>query len=229
MMGASVSMRGVKRRFRLDGVPPVEVLKGVELDVAPRESVAIIGPSGSGKTTFLQILGAMDLPDEGRVAIDGQDLGGLDERGRNALRNRRIGFVFQFHHLLPQLTVLENVLVPAWAVRETAAREERALSLLERVGLKDRIRHRPGQLSGGERQRVALVRALILQPALVLADEPTGSLDHASAVSMADLLVGLNRDEGVTLIAVTHSTELAGRMSRRLVLRDGVLHPVGMP
>lgn len=229
MMGASVSMHGVRRLFRMDGVPPVDVLRGVELEVASGESVAIVGPSGSGKTTLLQILGALDMPDAGTVAIDGQDLAGLDERGRNTLRSRRMGFVFQFHHLLPQLTVLENVLVPAWAAREASAREQRALDLLERVGLKDRSRHRPGQLSGGERQRAALVRALVLQPALVLADEPTGSLDHAGAIAMADVLVGLNRDEGVTLITVTHSMELAGRMSRRLVLQDGVLHPAGTP
>jgi lipoprotein-releasing system ATP-binding protein len=224
-MGAEVSMRGVVRRFCLDDAPPVEVLRGVDLDVRPGERVAIIGPSGSGKTTLLQLLGALDAPDAGTVSVDGQDLAALDERQRGLLRNRRIGFVFQFHHLLPQLTVLENVLVPAWATGDASGRMARAGQLLERVGLKDRVRHRPAQLSGGERQRVALVRALVLQPGLVLADEPTGSLDHAGAAVLADLLVELNREEGVTLVAVTHSREFAGRMQRRLALRDGLLQP----
>lgn len=218
-------MRGVVRRFCLDDAPPVEVLRGVDLDVRPGERVAIIGPSGSGKTTLLQLLGALDAPDAGTVSVDGQDLAALDERQRGLLRNRRIGFVFQFHHLLPQLTVLENVLVPAWATGDASGRMARAGQLLERVGLKDRVRHRPAQLSGGERQRVALVRALVLQPGLVLADEPTGSLDHAGAAVLADLLVELNREEGVTLVAVTHSREFAGRMQRRLALRDGLLQP----
>lgn len=225
-MGAEISMRGVVRRFCPDGAPPVEVLRGVDLEVRAGESVAIVGPSGSGKTTLLQLLGALDSPDAGAVCIDGRDLAALHERERTALRNRRIGFVFQFHHLLPQLSVVENVLVPAWATGDAADRLDRAMQLLERVGLKDRSRHRPGQLSGGECQRAALVRALILKPALVLADEPTGSLDHAGAAAMADLLVELNRDEGVTLVAVTHSLELAGRMQRRLSLQDGLLRPV---
>lgn len=224
-MGAEISMRGVVRRFCLDDAPPVEVLRGVDLDVRPGESVAIVGPSGSGKTTLLQLLGALDSPDAGAVSIDGQDLAALDERQRGLLRNRRIGFVFQFHHLLPQLTVLENVLVPAWATGDASGRMARAAQLLERVGLKDRVRHRPAQLSGGERQRVALVRALALQPGLVLADEPTGSLDHAGAAVLADLLVELNREEGVTLVAVTHSREFAGCMQRSLVLQDGLLQP----
>jgi len=222
-MGATVAMRGVVRRF--GSGEPVEVLCGVDLDVASGESVAIVGPSGSGKTTLLQLLGALDLPDAGTVSIDGQDLAALDEKARNGLRNRRLGFVFQLHHLLPQLTVLENVLVPAWAAGEAAARTERASDLLDRVGLKARLGHRPGQLSGGERQRVALVRALILEPALLLADEPTGSLDHAGAEALGDLLLDLNRDEQVTLITVTHSRELAGRHARSLLLQDGVLKP----
>ncbi len=224
-MGATVLMRGVVRGFGMEGAAPVEVLRGVELEVAAGESVAIVGPSGSGKTTLLQLLGALDLPDAGTVSIDGQDLAGLDEKARNRLRNHRFGFVFQLHHLLPQLTVLENVLVPAWAAGEAVARTDRARDLLDRVGLKARMGHRPGQLSGGERQRVALVRALVLEPALLLADEPTGSLDHAGAEALGDLLLGLNRDEQVTLITVTHSRELAGRHARSLLLQDGVLKP----
>jgi lipoprotein-releasing system ATP-binding protein len=218
-----ISMRNVSKRYELPGAPPVEVLRRVDLDVAAGESVAIVGPSGSGKTTLLQLLGLLDVPDAGEVTVAGQDLALLDESQRQALRSEHIGFVFQLHHLLPQLTVLENVLVPAWAAGDADAFVERAERLLERVGLADRRDHRPAQLSGGERQRAALVRALILQPALLLADEPTGSLDHAGATSLADLLVELNRTDGITLITVTHSRELAARMGRCLLLQDGVL------
>ena len=221
-----VSMRSVVKNYAMPGAAPVEVLRGVNLDVRAGESVAIVGPSGSGKTTLLQLLGALDVPDAGEVRFDGQDLAKLDESRRQALRSRRIGFVFQLHHLLPQLSVLENVLVPAWADGTAALHLERAQQLLARVGLQQRCDHRPSQLSGGERQRVALVRALLLRPALLLADEPTGSLDHAHAGSLADLLVELNRDNAVTLITVTHSRELAGRMGRCLLLQDGVLQKV---
>lgn len=223
MSGSVVTMSGVVRRFACGDAPPVEVLRGVNLDVAPGESLAIVGPSGSGKTTLLQLIGALDLPDAGTVRFEGRDLAGLNESERGALRSRRIGFVFQLHHLLPQLTVLENVLVPAWASGDAPARLERAVALLGRVGLQDRRDHRPAQLSGGERQRAALVRALVLQPALLLADEPTGSLDHAGAASLTDLLLELNRSEGVTLVAVTHSREFAARMSRCLRLQGGTL------
>jgi lipoprotein-releasing system ATP-binding protein len=223
MSGATVGLRGVARRFVVEGAPPVEVLRGADLDVAAGASVAVVGPSGSGKTTLLQLIGALDAPDAGTVALDGADFGRLDEAGRRELRLRRIGFVFQLHHLLPQLTVLENVLVPAWAAGGAGRRLDRARRLLERVGLGARADHRPGQLSGGERQRAAVVRALLLEPALLLADEPTGSLDRAGAASLADLLLDLNREEGVTLIVVTHSEELAKRMGRRVKLADGVL------
>ncbi|MEI8243067.1 MAG: ABC transporter ATP-binding protein [bacterium] len=218
-----ISMRGVVKRYPMPGAPPVEVLRRVDLDVDAGESVAIVGPSGSGKTTLLQLLGLLDVPDAGAVSIAGQDLAALDESRRQLLRREHIGFVFQLHHLLPQLTVLENVLVPAWASGTADACLDRARQLLERVGLTARCDHCPAQLSGGERQRAALVRALILQPALLLADEPTGSLDHAGATSLADLLVELNQTDGLTLITVTHSRELAARMSRCLLLQDGVL------
>jgi lipoprotein-releasing system ATP-binding protein len=223
MSGATVGLRGVVRRFVVEGAPPVEVLRGADLDVAAGASVAVVGPSGSGKTTLLQLIGALDAPDAGTVALDGADFGRLDEAGRRELRLRRIGFVFQLHHLLPQLTVLENVLVPAWAAGGAGRRLDRARRLLERVGLGARADHRPGQLSGGERQRAAVVRALLLEPALLLADEPTGSLDRAGAASLADLLLDLNREEGVTLIVVTHSEDLSKRMGRRVKLADGVL------
>ena len=226
MSDAVVTLCGVGRRFQSGDASPVEVLCGVNLEVVSGESLAIVGPSGSGKTTLLQLIGALDAPDSGTVCFEGRDLSGLSEADRGALRSRRIGFVFQLHHLLPQLTVLENVLVPAWATGDAPARRDRALDLLDRVGLRNRRDHRPAQLSGGERQRAALVRALILKPALLLADEPTGSLDHAGAASLTDLLLELNRTEGVTLIAVTHSRDFAARMSRCLQLQDGVLSAV---
>ncbi len=204
------------------------VLKDVTLQVDSGESVAITGPSGSGKSTLLNIIGALDRPTAGRVLLNGKDLSQLSDDELAAVRNRQIGFVFQLHHLLPQYTVLENVLVPtlADASRSTGDdAESRAHRLLERVGLKARLSYRPGQLSGGERQRVAVVRALINNPRLLLADEPTGSLDRASADNLAQLLVELNREEGVTLIVVTHSLDLAARMARVLELKDGVLIP----
>jgi len=227
MPDSFVSMCNVEKRYQMPGAPPVEVLRRVDLDVAAGESVAIVGPSGSGKTTLLQLLGLLDVPDAGFVSVAGQDLSLLNEAQRNLLRSEHIGFVFQLHHLLPQLTVLENVLVPAWAEGAAAAHLDRARQLLQRVGLQDRQDHRPAQLSGGERQRAALVRALLLEPALLLADEPTGSLDHAGAASLTDLLLEINRDDGITLITVTHSREMADRMSRCLLLQDGVLKTEG--
>jgi lipoprotein-releasing system ATP-binding protein len=204
------------------------VLKDVKLQVDSGESVAITGPSGSGKSTLLNIIGALDRPTDGRILLDGRDLSQLKDDELATIRNRQIGFVFQLHHLLPQYTVLENVLVPtlADASRSTGDdAESRAHRLLERVGLKARLSYRPGQLSGGERQRVAVVRALINNPGLLLADEPTGSLDRAAADNLAQLLVELNQEEGVTLIMVTHSLDLAARMARVLELKDGVLIP----
>jgi len=219
-----------------DGGPPVVVLKDVDFRLAAGEAVAIVGPSGSGKSTLLNLMGALDQPSAGQVRLDGRELGGLSELELAAVRNRSIGFVFQLHHLLPQCTVLENVLVPTLTdpaelnTPETRARAER---LLDWVGLGARLSHRPGQLSGGERQRVAVVRALINRPKLLLADEPTGSLDHAAAVKLVELLIELNKKEGVALVLVTHSLELAGRMPKVLELRDGSLRlqpaPVGEP
>jgi len=204
------------------------VLDQVSLEVARGESLAIVGPSGSGKSTLLQIIGTLDRPTSGSVSLNGQDLGVLDDQQLAAVRNRQIGFVFQSHYLLPQCAVLENVLVPTLATHEAAARDgasERAERLLKRVGLGERRSHRPGELSGGERQRVAVVRALINQPQLLLADEPTGSLDQTSARELGQLLIELNREEGVTLIIVTHARELAQRMARVLELKQGHLVP----
>ncbi len=204
----------------------VPVLREVTLEIGRGESVSIVGPSGSGKSTLLNIMGTLDRPSSGQVLLDGRELNQLDDIQLAAVRNREIGFIFQSHHLLPQCTVLENVLVPTLANNDAALHNgavERAKQLLEKVGLGARLTHRPGQLSGGERQRVAVVRALINQPKLLLADEPTGALDRASAQNLADLLVQLNREDGVTLIVVTHALDLAKRMSRVLELRDGKL------
>ena len=210
------------------GAGALGVLSEISLDIARGESLAIVGPSGSGKSTLLHIIGTLDRPTSGSVALNGQDLGALDDQQLARVRNRQIGFVFQSHYLLPQCSVLENVLVPTLAFAEAAARDgasERAERLLKRVGLRERMSHRPGELSGGERQRVAVVRALINQPQLLLADEPTGSLDQTSARELGQLLLELNREEGVTLIVVTHAHELARRMGCVLELRDGRLVP----
>ena len=207
------------------GAIPVPVLSGADLLVYRGESVAILGPSGSGKSTVLNLLGTLDVPDAGSVLLEGREVSGLDARELARVRNRKIGFVFQSHHLLPQCTVLENVLLPtlADAAASGDASEARARQLLERVGLSARMDHLPGQLSGGERQRTAVVRALINQPLLVLADEPTGALDRTSAGNLGRLLGELNREDGVTLVVVTHSQELAGQMGRTVQLQDGKL------
>jgi ABC-type lipoprotein export system ATPase subunit len=212
-----------------DSNTPIKILNGVELQVDAAESVAITGPSGSGKSTLLQIIGTLDRPTSGEVTLAGQDLNRLKDDQLAEVRNRRIGFVFQFHYLLPQCSVLENVLVPTLASRRSNdvtvpdKPEHRANRLLKRVGLGERLSHRPGQLSGGERQRVAVVRALINRPQLLLADEPTGSLDHSAAEQLAELLAELNREEKVTLILVTHAVDLARRMKRTFELKDGKL------
>jgi len=202
---------------------PLDVLRGVSLSVAEGESLAVLGPSGSGKSTLLNLMGALDVPTSGQVRFEGRDVAAATEDARARLRNARIGFVFQSHHLLVQLTVWENLLVPALVRGVTDEVEARARLLIERVGLGARLDHMPGALSGGERQRVAVVRALINAPGLVLADEPTGSLDRATAAELSSLLVDINREEGVALVTVTHSEALADRMGRALVLRDGKL------
>ena len=206
------------------------VLRGVSLRVAAGEALSITGPSGSGKSTLLNIVAGLDRPTDGRVLLDGCDLAELDDRALAAVRSSEIGLVFQLHHLLPQCTALENVLVPTIISRRHDGEppEARARRLLGLVGLGGRLSHRPGQLSGGERQRVATVRALINRPKLLLADEPTGSLDRAAAESLAALLIELNRQEGVALIVATHAADLAGRIGPVLELRDGMLKGVGV-
>ena len=229
--GLLLRLTHVTKRYEApDKAGGLMVLNDVSLDLTRGESLAIVGPSGSGKSTLLHIIGTLDRPTSGSVSLNGQDLGVLNDQQLAPVRNRQIGFVFQLHYLLPQCTVMENVLVPTLATDDAAARDgasERAGRLLKRVGLGERMSHRPGELSGGERQRVAVVRALINQPQLLLADEPTGSLDQTSARELGQLLLDLNREEGVTLIVVTHARELAQRMARVLELKQGCLVAAG--
>jgi ABC-type lipoprotein export system ATPase subunit len=208
---------------------PLSVLNGVDLSIASGESVAVVGPSGCGKSTLLNLIGALDQPTSGSIRFEGEDIAALNEVELARFRNERIGFVFQLHHLLPQCSVLENVLIPTLVTRSTAGAKERAVALLERVGLAERLAQRPGTLSGGERQRTAVVRALINRPRLLLADEPTGALNEEGSESLAHLMLELNREEGMGLLVVTHSTAIANLMDRVLELHEGNLVPKGNP
>ena len=218
-----LSVRGLTKRF--DGTAgAIDVLSGAELTLSRGEVAAVTGPSGSGKSTLLYIIGLLDTPTSGEVQIAGDDVLALDPPSQAGFRNRNIGFVFQDHHLLPQCTVLENVLLPSLAGPGAGDTETtRATALLERVGLADRLHHRPAQLSGGERQRVAVCRALINEPLLLLADEPTGNLDRKTAESVGSLLLEIAAEQNTMLICVTHSLELARRFERRYDLREGKL------
>jgi ABC-type lipoprotein export system ATPase subunit len=208
-----------------DGGDAVDVLHELDLRVDDGETVAIIGPSGCGKSTLLNIVGALDHADGGSVLVAGRDLAQLNDADLAKFRNEAVGFIFQLHHLLPQCTILENVLVPTLAQprADRAGLRERAGKLLDAVGLGHRLGHRPGQLSGGERQRAAVARALINQPKLLLADEPTGSLDRENAMRLVDLLLEISRKQGVAIVMVTHAAEIARRMGRALELVDGKL------
>ncbi|MBW2732155.1 MAG: ABC transporter ATP-binding protein [Deltaproteobacteria bacterium] len=218
---ALVAVRGLHKVFNHGG-RELHVLRGINLTLKAGEMVAIVGRSGAGKSTMLHILGALDRPTRGEILFEGVALGGLGPARLAAFRNRNVGFVFQFHHLLPEFSALENVMMPCLIQRKPRREaEERALELLESVGLKDRLSHRPGELSGGEQQRVALARALAMRPKLLLADEPTGNLDSQTSGAMHELFFDLNERLGLTMMVVTHNTDLAGRMPRQLLMRDG--------
>jgi lipoprotein-releasing system ATP-binding protein len=221
--GTVLSARGLTKSFQ-QGPVQLQVLSGVDLAVGRGERLAVIGASGSGKTTLLQLLGGLDLPTAGEVSVEGQLISALGDAERGWLRNRAIGFVYQFHHLLPEFTALENVAMPL-LVRRVRSREAFAAAeeLLGRVGLQDRLTHRPSQLSGGERQRAAVARALVTRPTLVLADEPTGNLDGGNAAQVFELMLELNRERGTSLVIVTHDERLAARMERVLLLENGRL------
>ena len=209
----------------------VSVLKSLSLKMGAGESMAVLGPSGSGKSTLLNIIGALDMPSDGNVILEGQDLTTLDEGKLAFIRNQEVGFVFQMHHLLPHLTVLENVLIPTLAYPDKGKSDlfsRRAGDLIEKMGISECMNRRPGELSGGQRQRAAVARALINSPKLLLADEPTGSLDHETAASVMDLLNNLNRTENTALIVVTHATDLAKKFEKVYTLRDGELTEEGV-
>ncbi len=221
MTGQLFSARAVAKRYEL-GETEVVALAGVDLDIAEGEFVTIAGPSGSGKSTLLHLLGALDAPDAGSVAIEGRDLATLSERERTLVRRRRLGFVFQSFHLVPVLSALENVEYPLWIDDVPAARRrERARAMLAAVGLEHRLDHRPDRLSGGERQRVAIARALVHEPLAVLADEPTGNLDSTNGAAIFELMLAIRRDLGTTFLLATHDPALMARSPRRIELRDG--------
>jgi lipoprotein-releasing system ATP-binding protein len=216
--------RSIVRQFR-EGDSMLEVLSGVDLTVQESERLAIVGASGSGKTTLLQIMGGLDDPTSGEVLVNGQSIANIDEKEKSALRNQFIGFVYQFHHLLPEFTAQENVAMPLLIRRlKKDDAMKQAAELLGRVGLGERLDHKPGELSGGERQRAAVARALITRPKLVLADEPTGNLDAGNGQHVLKLMLELNRELNTSLVIVTHDHGIAGQMDRVLVLEDGRLH-----
>ena len=225
-MSLLIEVRGLAKSFA-GGGKRVEVLSNLDLSLGQGERLAIIGESGVGKSTLLYIIGTLERPDQGTLHYEGRDVTLWNDDEISRLRNRTIGFVFQFHHLLPDFSALENVMMPALIARwDRPKARESARELLETVGLEQRSTHRPGELSGGEQQRVAIARSLILEPRVMLADEPTGNLDPATAGEIEDLLCGLNEKRGLGLVVTTHNRHMAGRMNRQMELRDGRLFPV---
>jgi len=218
--------RNVSKQFQ-QGPDTLDVLTSVSIEIPAAERLSIVGASGSGKTTLLQILGGLDKPSSGQVLVDGKDIHAISEKERGALRNHALGFVYQFHHLLPEFSALENVAMPLLVRRmQTSEAKDRAREILRRVGLGDRLTHRPHQLSGGERQRAAIARALVTQPKLVLADEPTGNLDGKNAEGVFELMLELNRERQTSLVIVTHDMRIAARMDRALEIENGSLREV---
>ncbi len=219
----ALRLTGITRAFR-QGRKTLEVLRGIDLGIARGEIVALVAPSGAGKSTLLQIAGLLDTPTAGTVAIDGRDLGAMGDDARTAARRDLLGFVYQFHHLLPEFSAVENVAIPMWAAgTRRAAGLERAGGLLSRVGLSERLGHRPAELSGGEQQRVAICRALANEPAVLLADEPTGNLDPETSARVFDMLLALVRETGLAALIATHNHALAERMDRIVRLEHGLL------
>ncbi|WP_029087272.1 ABC transporter ATP-binding protein [Brevundimonas aveniformis] len=218
-----LTIRNLRRTY-VTGDKTLEVLKGVDVQVMPGEVVGLIGPSGSGKSSLLHAAGLLERPNEGEIRIDGEDVGGLDERGRTRLRLAKIGFIYQFHHLMPEFDARDNVALPMrMAGKSQSEARERASEMLGRLGLAERLTHQPGQLSGGEQQRVAIARALANQPRLLLADEPTGNLDPATSQTVFQALHDLVRETGVGALIATHNMELAGHMDRVFAIKDGHL------